>query len=96
MDQDNPLTVLRERLIAEHSMQFGDRDDNYGKGAAACFTMATRLIDEMQPITVLPCPFCGGTDIRNADNRYMFCYDCEADGPVDGNGRAIEVWNKRA
>lgn len=35
---------------------------------------------------LLPCPFCGGSDLIIAD-RCMFCVDCEAEGPY------IEKWN---
>jgi len=51
---------------------------------------------------LLPCPFCGGTDIRVFDNR-LVCNSCSATGPDLGHcvgakcrADAIAAWNHRA
>lgn len=60
---------------------------------------------------LLPCPFCGGTDIDALDvsgEFHVFCHDCEAfsatfDGATDEKGpnaerareNAVAAWNRR-
>lgn len=52
--------------------------------------------------TILPCPFCGSTDLQvnkpevGRLHYFVFCA-CGVDGPRYGNReRAIEAWNRRA
>ena len=50
---------------------------------------------------LLPCPWCGGTDIATdafgSSIHFAYCKDCLADGPngADAN-EAIREWNTRA
>ena len=57
------------------------------------------MTEQLKP---LPCPFCGGTDIRahvyggGEPDAFMQCHDCSADGPNGLNrAGAIEAWNRR-
>ncbi len=55
--------------------------------------------DDVMP-ALLPCPFCGGTDISSEDARdFIGCRTCCAEGPV-GLGMGAEhnaaAWNRRA
>ena len=56
----------------------------------------------------LPCPFCGGTDLRLARHHldpnawFITCSGCECDGPTvevsrseEADVKALELWNKR-
>ena len=55
---------------------------------------------------LLPCPFCGASDLEprvGAMVAYVACNDCGADGPMNGPeaplvGReeAVAAWNRRA
>ena len=61
---------------------------------------AVNMTEQLKP---LPCPFCGGTDIRahvyggGEPDAFMQCHDCSADGPNGLNrAGAIEAWNRRA
>ena len=59
---------------------------------------------------ILPCPYCGSTDLRIAsfDCNYLYqiktgerfnvlCTSCEASGPITfDSGDAVEAWNQRA
>lgn len=41
--------------------------------------------NDQEAIKPLPCPFCGGNDIREGIHQYhgkMFCFDCDAVGPA--------------
>jgi len=55
----------------------------------------------MSGVKLLPCPFCGGTDLRTRGGSVTFwvqCADflCGADGPVSTTKRgAADAWNKR-
>lgn len=41
------------------------------------------------PNTLLPCPFCGSNNLwTTEDNAYVYCNDCEAEGPFN-------KWNTR-
>ncbi len=38
----------------------------------------------MADVDLLPCPFCGGDDIRKSDNghvEWLYCADCDCKGP---------------
>lgn len=48
---------------------------------------------------VLPCPFCGGTDLRVRlvyIGRYIVCTTCNAFGPDVMGDDAVKGWNRRA
>jgi len=50
---------------------------------------------------MLPCPFCGKTNVRVEAGEYVHCTDCTADGPYfasdgDRSAEAIAAWNTRA
>ena len=49
---------------------------------------------------LLPCPFCGGTDLSLEDARdFISCGTCWTEGPVTlgaGTAHNIERWNARA
>ena len=51
---------------------------------------------------LLPCPFCGSTDvgvgrIDYTRNKSVVCSGCGAEGPPSTmNGKAILLWNRRA
>lgn len=59
----------------------------------------------MDDLKLLPCPFCGGKDIRFMgypgmyQNSHYECKDCHTIGPavfVDDEKAAIAAWNRRA
>lgn len=49
---------------------------------------------------LLPCPFCGGSNVDLAklgENICVQCADCEASGPWTGNGDVARLkWTRRA
>ncbi len=51
---------------------------------------------ESKPL--LPCPFCGGTNLESASNSavsdYIICLDCGAEGPPADDRHT--AWNTRA
>lgn len=62
-------------------------------------------------LDILPCPFCGGTDLRLGRHQldstawFITCWNCESNGPVvqaseyesneEPNVMARDAWNKR-
>ncbi len=51
---------------------------------------------------LLPCPFCGRTDVwvlrDEYDNLYVYCNFCDGRGPrtFESKEIAVECWNQRA
>jgi Lar family restriction alleviation protein len=53
---------------------------------------------------LLPCPFCGGTDVHvinpapGATGRYVACEGCMVEGPwaagEDASRKAADLWNR--
>lgn len=52
---------------------------------------------QVQPIVMLPCPFCGGEKIIfNAEQKPMvFCWTCGATMSWLTAKQTIDAWNKR-
>lgn len=51
----------------------------------------------MTETKLLPCPFCGSSDLEDEIALYVFCKECNAFGPDAKDGKsAIEMWNQRA
>ena len=56
-----------------------------------------------EELKLLPCPFCGGTNLRVCTGEYVHCPDCGTDGPFficmkgdeDHTAEAIAAWNRR-
>lgn len=51
-------------------------------------------------IVLLPCPFCGGSDIQNVQGnfgltRHMRCGDCGCYGPIVKPSEEEQAWNTR-
>lgn len=61
-------------------------------------------MDKKREIELMPCPHCGGREIRVFDKYYsgaiarayyVICFDCRMKGPeLSGNEAAAEAWNK--
>lgn len=61
----------------------------------------------VQPIVLLPCPFCGSSDLRivgDADGftQFVSCENCQTTGPSNPNGSyetsqrdVVNAWNQR-
>ena len=51
-------------------------------------------------LAILPCPFCGGTDLRVVAACYIKCRSCGTEGPIyDGlsdDEATIKQWNTRS
>lgn len=49
---------------------------------------------------LLPCPFCGSTDVHTSPNgenyAYVYCNTCGAEGPTNDIGSVVMTWNRRA
>lgn len=72
--------------------------------------MPKYLLSVEAELEILPCPFCGATDIReersnNTNSPYYYsywmrCQKCKAEGPPNSKslqvGDAIRLWNRRA
>jgi Lar family restriction alleviation protein len=52
----------------------------------------------MSELNLLPCPFCGGTDVRAPlDADFYTCYGCMTCGPgPEGDETPTDAWNRRA
>lgn len=60
-------------------------------------------MDKKREIELMPCPHCGGREIRVFDKYYsgaiarayyVICFDCRMKGPeLSGNEAAAEAWN---
>jgi hypothetical protein len=56
------------------------------------------MTDKLSPTVLLPCPFCGGTELHDMA-EYINCSACDADGPfvqAFTEGCHHEKWNARS
>lgn len=50
----------------------------------------------MTDIQLRPCPFCGSEKLEHQRFTFVWCRECEAEGPnVDSEPEAIAAWNRR-
>lgn len=53
-------------------------------------TGPTKTSSVAEAPALLPCPFCGGANVK-FDAEWVICFDCGAEG-----GRGVDAWNRRA
>jgi hypothetical protein len=60
---------------------------------------AKRILDDQDvpPVEMIPCPFCGGMNLTAMAQQYVECIDCKARGPLafDITG-ALPAWHRRS
>lgn len=66
-------------------------------------SIIVREVTTVDNQTLLPCPFCGHTEIRigressghGESCAFMECKKCGAKGPSDYHGPILDLWNSR-